>query len=146
MILFLSFFLFSKHGGEMIGGQRLLPFLFERGRAAGSFPKKNSTRLVDFTSLSPFSGANLFFLLVPILHINKVSRGDPFCFLGGDFLGASALPKPPHSAHPPATLFFLVFSRVCGERSTHLGFLLFYIYLVLGGCKMIGNFLDQASK
>lgn len=67
----------------MIGGQRLLPFLFERGRAAGSFPKKNSTRLVDFTSLSPFSGANLFFLLVPILHINKVSRGDTFCFLGG---------------------------------------------------------------
>lgn len=67
----------------MIGGQRLQPFLFERGRAAGSFPKTNSTRLVDFTSLSPFSGANLFFLLVPILHKNKVSRGDTCCFLGG---------------------------------------------------------------
>lgn len=83
MILLLSFFLFSKHGGEMIGGQRLLPFLFERGRAAGSFPKKNSTRLADFTSLSPFSGANLFFSFGPNSTYKQGFSRRHFLFFGG---------------------------------------------------------------
>lgn len=132
----------------MIGGQKTSTVSVRKGAGCWQLSKKKIPLawLISLHSL-PFLGQIFFFLLVPILHINKVSRGDPFCFLGGrGFLGASALPKPPPSAHPPATLFFLVFSRVCGERSTHLGFLLFYIYIVLGGCKMIGNFLDQASK